>query len=78
MLVVDLLHEFELGVWRAVFQHLIRILEAAGTGLTEELNRRSETLNLLVEILAHIWLGSERSQHLEVLLSAAFMIMFQR
>ena len=26
MLVVDLLHEFEFGVWKAVFSHLIRIL----------------------------------------------------
>ena len=29
MLVVDLLHEFELGVWKALFTHLIRILHAA-------------------------------------------------
>ena len=28
MLVVDLLHEFELGVWKAVLTHLIRILYA--------------------------------------------------
>jgi len=27
MLVVDLLHEFELGVWKAIFIHLLRILE---------------------------------------------------
>ena len=29
MLVVDLLHEFELGVWKALFIHLIQILHAA-------------------------------------------------
>ena len=29
MLIVDLLHEFELGVWKALFTHLIRILHAA-------------------------------------------------
>jgi hypothetical protein len=29
MLVVDFLHEFELGVWKALFVHLIRILYAA-------------------------------------------------
>ena len=30
MLIVDLLHEFELGVWKALFtHHLIRILHAA-------------------------------------------------
>ncbi|RXW13183.1 hypothetical protein EST38_g12672 [Candolleomyces aberdarensis] len=28
-LVVDLLHEFELGVWKSLFIHLIRILEAS-------------------------------------------------
>ncbi|OJA16065.1 hypothetical protein AZE42_08302 [Rhizopogon vesiculosus] len=29
MLVIDLMHEFELGVWKALFTHLIRILNAA-------------------------------------------------
>ncbi|KAF9474973.1 hypothetical protein BDN70DRAFT_814828 [Pholiota conissans] len=29
MLVVDLLHEFEIGVWKGLFTHLIRILHAA-------------------------------------------------
>ena len=27
MLVVDLLHEFELGVWKAILIHLLQILE---------------------------------------------------
>ena len=40
MLVPDLLHEFELGVWKAVFAHLIRILYAAGGDLIQELNRQ--------------------------------------
>jgi hypothetical protein len=31
MLVVDLLHEFELGVWKALFIHLLRILETVCT-----------------------------------------------
>ena len=26
MLIVDFLHEFELGVWKALFTHLIRVL----------------------------------------------------
>ena len=30
MLVVDLLHEFELGVWKALFTHLIRIGNVTG------------------------------------------------
>jgi hypothetical protein len=40
MLVVDLLHEFELGVWKALFIHLLRILEAADPSLSHELDRR--------------------------------------
>jgi hypothetical protein len=40
MLVVDLLHEFELGVWRAVFIHLLRIVESVNDNLIVELNRR--------------------------------------
>jgi hypothetical protein len=42
MFVVDLMHEFELGVWKAVFTHLIRILYAASPGgrLVAELDRR--------------------------------------
>lgn len=44
MLVVDLMHEFELGVWKAVFTHLIRLLYAATPGgrLVTELDRRYE------------------------------------
>jgi hypothetical protein len=42
ILVVDLLHEFELGVWKAAFSHLIRILYAAGSSgrVVAELDRR--------------------------------------
>jgi hypothetical protein len=47
MLVMDLMHEFELGVWKALFTHLIRILSAACTGdaLVHELDRRYVSLN---------------------------------
>jgi len=40
MLLPDLMHEFELGVWRAVFIHLLRILEAIDESLLVELDRR--------------------------------------
>ena len=40
MLLPDLMHEFELGVWRAVFIHLLRILEAIDEGLLVELDWR--------------------------------------
>jgi hypothetical protein len=32
MLVVDFMHEVELGVWKGLFAHLIRILYAAAPG----------------------------------------------
>ena len=42
MLIVDLMHKFELGVWKAVFIHLIHILYAAGPSgsLVSELDKR--------------------------------------
>lgn len=43
MLVVDLMHEFELGVWKTLFTHLVRLLYAAGNGtdrLVLELDKR--------------------------------------
>ena len=42
-MVVDLLHEFELGVWKTLFTHLIRILHAASErpgALADILNAR--------------------------------------
>ncbi|KAJ2920916.1 hypothetical protein H1R20_g16181, partial [Candolleomyces eurysporus] len=41
-LVVDLLHDYEIGVWKALFIHLIRVLEASSTGsvLVNELDKR--------------------------------------
>jgi hypothetical protein len=38
--VVDLMHDFELGVWRSLFIHLLRILDSAGKNLLAELDRR--------------------------------------
>lgn len=42
MLVVDLMHEFELGVWKMLFTHLIRLLYASpdGAARVELLNER--------------------------------------
>ena len=40
MLVVNLLHEFELGVWKATFVHLLRILDSLKGYLLSELDRR--------------------------------------
>jgi len=32
MLMVDVMHEFELGIWKALFSHIICILYAAAPG----------------------------------------------
>ena len=42
MLVVDMMHDFELGVFKALFTHLIRILYAKepNGNLVQELDRR--------------------------------------
>ncbi len=40
MFVPDLLHEFELGVWKAVFTHLLRIVYACGENKIQTLNLR--------------------------------------
>jgi len=42
MLVVDLMHEFELGVWKSTFKHILRVLYATARGGTavQQLNAR--------------------------------------
>jgi hypothetical protein len=40
MYVPDLMHEFELGVWKALFTHLMRILHAYGNDTISTLNSR--------------------------------------
>jgi hypothetical protein len=39
-LVVDLLHEFEIGVWKMLFIHLLRIISAQDKDLIHELDQR--------------------------------------
>lgn len=40
MLVVDLMHEFELGVWKALFIHLLRILFSVNAASLHEVDHR--------------------------------------
>lgn len=40
LLVVDLMHEFELGVWKGLFVHLLRMLCAINPNLLHELDDR--------------------------------------
>lgn len=53
MLVVDLMHEFELGVWKAFFIHLLRILNAMGKDLVNELDRRCVHSRIERELISH-------------------------
>ena len=40
MIAVDILHEVEIGVWKDLFTHLLRLLEIIGAGTTDVLNQR--------------------------------------
>jgi hypothetical protein len=40
LFVVDLMHEFELGVWKAVLTHLLRILHTQESWVIAEFDRR--------------------------------------
>jgi hypothetical protein len=40
MFVPDLMDEFELGVWKGIFTHLMRILHTTTGNAIQELNRR--------------------------------------
>lgn len=46
------MHEFELGVWKSVFTHLIRILYVLGIDGVSQLNRR--WVDLQLRVLDHI------------------------
>jgi hypothetical protein len=43
MLVIDIMHEFELGVWKALFIHLLRMVYAVDKTIIDELDRRYRT-----------------------------------
>jgi hypothetical protein len=47
MFVVDLMHEVELGVWKAVFIHMLRLLDCQNESLKYELDRRQVSVDLL-------------------------------
>lgn len=44
MFVPDLMHEIELGTWKALFTHLIRILVAEGGTAIQKLNDGYRTI----------------------------------
>jgi hypothetical protein len=40
------MHEIELGVWKAIFIHLLRILDCQGENLKHELDRRQVSVKI--------------------------------
>jgi hypothetical protein len=40
LLAIDLMHEFELGVWKAVLVHLLRIIDSLGRTAEATINSR--------------------------------------
>ena len=46
MLTVDLLHEVELGVWKSLLTHLIRMLHTCGADKVHEFDKRYRSLDM--------------------------------
>jgi hypothetical protein len=64
MMVVDLMHEVELNVWKAIFIHLLRILDCENEALKHELDRRYELFH--AEAMATTHYPSQMSRNTSV------------
>lgn len=65
MFVVDEMHEFEIGVWKAKFTHLMHILHAAGGNAIQNLNARYVFLDsAITSIVMQFIVGTVLCQHL--------------
>lgn len=51
------MHEFELGVWKALFIHLLRMLNAADKALVHELDRRYVNHSLKSNVVLQAFKG---------------------
>ncbi len=51
MFVVDPLHEIELGTWKALFIHLLRLCQYYGGDVVQELNRRQVSLTAASQVV---------------------------
>jgi len=80
MLVVDLMHEFELGVWKSTFIHIIRVLFAAVPGghAVAELNARYVYPYRLYYYISLICQGSDKFLHLAEALFDDSLTMYLR
>ena len=52
MLVVDLMHKFELSIWKALFLHIVRILQAENPALIDEMDHQ---FVILCDSLVHMY-----------------------
>ena len=80
LFVPDFMHEFELGVWKSVFTHLMRILHATGEDSIQVFNQRSVHLGAISDTttsLTSAHLVSDRSQRLAGLPFVSFRTMSQ-
>jgi hypothetical protein len=48
MLVVDIMHEFLLGIWKGIFTSILRLIHATNAQQTTELNRRYSDLSFVL------------------------------
>ena len=55
MLTVDLLHEVELGVWKALLTHLIRMLHVCGAGKVHEFDERYASFCTCAQMGGHVY-----------------------
>jgi hypothetical protein len=81
MLVVDLMHEFELGVWKALFIHLLRMLNALDKALLDELDRQYVAFTVYTRVsedsLCRQMEALDRSQHLDATPLGVFLVIYQ-
>ncbi len=77
ILVVDQMHEFELGVWKALIIHLVCILNALGQSQVQEFNSRY-VIMLFAQTVTYLFIGFDRSHPLVGIQFAVLHIMYLR
>lgn len=82
MLVVDLMHEFELGVWKAILTHLLRILDSLKGNILREIDQRKVPYPSLCpsynQLICILIIDIVRSLHSEEIRSGASQRMYRR
>jgi len=60
MLVVDLLHEFELGVWKSIFIHLLHIVNSLKGSVLAELDHQWDSLFTIADSVVELMVMPQR------------------